>query len=152
MRQLIIARKDLQMSPGKLAAQVAHASMAWLTDLVRRNANPKFADPDVQGKKYYQTTFKIDADIFEQWFDGSFTKTVCETKNRNGILKAQRIAEGLGLKEGIDYFVIKDDCLTELTPEEVEEDGVGRTITCIGFRPLPDEIAHTISRKFQLYH
>ena len=37
------------MSPGKLAAQVAHASMAWLTDLVRRNAKPQFADPDVQG-------------------------------------------------------------------------------------------------------
>ena len=140
------------MSSGKLAAQVAHASMAWLTDLVCRNAKPQFADPDVRGKKYYQTTFKIDADIFEQWFDGSFTKTVCETKNCNGILKAQKIAEGLGLKEGIDYFVIKDDCLTELTPEKVEEDGVGRTITCIGFRPLPDEIAHTISRKFQLYH
>ncbi|MDO4805440.1 MAG: peptidyl-tRNA hydrolase [Lachnospiraceae bacterium] len=29
MRQLIIARKDLNMSPGKLAAQVSHASMAF---------------------------------------------------------------------------------------------------------------------------
>jgi Peptidyl-tRNA hydrolase PTH2 len=28
MRQLIIARKDLQMSPGKLAAQCCHASLA----------------------------------------------------------------------------------------------------------------------------
>ena len=32
MRQLIIARKDLQMSPGKLAAQCCHASLAFLTD------------------------------------------------------------------------------------------------------------------------
>ena len=32
MRQLIIARKDLQMSPGKLAAQCYHASLAFLTD------------------------------------------------------------------------------------------------------------------------
>ena len=31
-RQLIIARKDLQMSPGKLAAQCCHASLAFLTD------------------------------------------------------------------------------------------------------------------------
>ena len=31
MRQLIIARKDLNMSAGKLAAQVSHASMAFLT-------------------------------------------------------------------------------------------------------------------------
>jgi len=25
------------------------------------------------------------------------------------------------------------------------------TLTCIGFRPLPDEIAHQISHKFHLY-
>ena len=35
MRQLIIARKDLQMSPGKLAAQVSHASMAFLSNMIR---------------------------------------------------------------------------------------------------------------------
>jgi len=37
MKQLIIARKDLQMSPGKLAAQVSHASMAFLTNNLRAN-------------------------------------------------------------------------------------------------------------------
>ena len=42
-------------------------------------------------------------------------------------------------------------CLTELEPEEMGEGGTGRTLTRIGFRPLPDEVAHAISRKFQLY-
>lgn len=151
MRQLIIARKDLQMSPGKLAAQVSHASMAWLTNLMRHNAEPQLSDLNDLDTKYYRVSFDIDADILEQWLDGSFTKTVCEAKNLNGILKAAKIADELGLKEGTDYVVIKDNCLTELTPEEVDEDGIGRTTTCIGFRPLPDEIAHAISRKFQLY-
>ena len=59
--------------------------------------------------------------------------------------------EELGLKEGKDFFLIKDNCLTELEPEEIGEDGIGRTLTCIGFRPLPDETAHAISRKYQLY-
>ena len=37
MRQLIIARKDLNMSHGKLAAQVSHGSMAFLTSQMRRH-------------------------------------------------------------------------------------------------------------------
>lgn len=37
-KQLIIARRDLDMSPGKLAAQVSHASMAFLTTLIRERA------------------------------------------------------------------------------------------------------------------
>lgn len=41
MRQLIIARKDLQMSPGKLAAQVSHASMAFLADTIKRGVKLK---------------------------------------------------------------------------------------------------------------
>ena len=74
-RQLIIARKDLQMSPGKLAAQCCHASLAFLTDPI-------------------------------------------------------------GMGRGV---------------EPVTENGEGMTLTCIGFRPLPDETAHQISHKFQLY-
>jgi PTH2 family peptidyl-tRNA hydrolase len=66
-------------------------------------------------------------------------------------MKAIQIAEELGLKQDEDFFLIKDVCLTELEPEEVDENGVGRVLTCIGFRPLPDEIAHKISKKFQLY-
>ena len=61
------------------------------------------------------------------------------------------MAEELGLKEESDFFLIKDNCLTELEPEEYDEKGTGRTLTCIGFRPLPDDIAHQISRKYQLY-
>ena len=39
MRQLIIARKDLGMSSGKLAAQCCHASEAFLTSHLRDRAN-----------------------------------------------------------------------------------------------------------------
>ncbi len=82
---------------------------------------------------------------------GSFTKTVCGAKNRNQLLKAKTIAEELGLVENRDFFLIRDACHTELEPEEFDENGEGMTLTCIGFRPLPDEIAHQISHKFHLY-
>ena len=68
-----------------------------------------------------------------------------------GLLKAKTIAEELGLVENKDFFLIRDACHTELEPEEFDENGEGMTLTCIGFRPLPDEIAHQISHKFHLY-
>ena len=136
MRQLIIARKDLNMSSGKLAAQCCHASIAFLTAPMRDNN---------------KMTCEVSKDIFDKWICDIFTKTICEAKNYNQLMKAVAVAEELGLKEGKDFFLIKDSCLTELTPEEVDENGVGRTLTCIGFAPLPDEIAHKISKKYQLY-
>ena len=39
MRQVIIARKDLNMSPGKLAAQCCHASIAFITSQLRDRSN-----------------------------------------------------------------------------------------------------------------
>lgn len=45
-KQIIIVRKDLEMSPGKLAAQVAHGSMAVLTSAIR---NPSYTNPVTKG-------------------------------------------------------------------------------------------------------
>ena len=149
MRQLIIARKDLNMSPGKLAAQVAHASWAFLSNGIRKcMQTAKFDDYE----KKYVFKLRLDKDIAEDWFCGIFTKTICEAKNKNQLLKAKEMAEELGMVEGKDFFLIMDACNTELTPEEVDENGVGRTLTCIGFKPLQDEVAWQISKKFQLYH
>ena len=149
MRQLIIARKDLNMSPGKLAAQCCHASLAFMTAPMRRISPDKvYKDGEViavMPKMFMQV------DVYNDWIKGIFTKTICEAKNYNQLMKAITIAQELGLQEGKDYFLIKDACLTELQPEEVDENGVGRTLTCIGFKPLPDEVAHQISKKFQLY-
>lgn len=149
MRQVIIMRKDLDMSAGKMAAQCCHASIAFLSRLIQ---NAEWVAESGAGEDIVDT-LKVDIrrDIREHWIGDIFTKTVCEAKNHTQLVKAVAIAEGLGLKEGEDFFLIKDCCLTELEPEEVDENGTGRTLTCIGFRPLPDDIAHAISKKYQLY-
>lgn len=151
MRQLIIARKDLNMSPGKLAAQVSHASMAFLSHLIREGGLQKRVSLDTGEMERYEIVITMDPAVYDDWFCGIFTKTICEAKNRNQLMKAVSLAEEMGLVENQDFFLIKDNCLTELVPEEIGEDGVGRTLTCIGFRPLPDDMAHAISRKFQLF-
>ena len=144
MKQLIIAHKDLNMSPGKLAAQVSHASMAFLADIIKHSTY-------IDEYKYRRCDFYIDKDIYYQWICGSFTKVICEAKNKYQIEKIIPVACELNLKEGKDFFLIKDNCLTELEPEEIDENGIGRTLTCIGFRPLPDDICAQLSKKYQLY-
>ena len=134
------------MSPGKLAAQVSHGSMAFLSNMIR-NSTMTIIRSNSPGDYYYECNFEIDNDLYENWINGAFTKVICEAKNKNQLLKAVKIAEELGLKEGVDFFLIKDNCLTELEPEEED----GRTLTVIGFRPLEDETAAAISKKFQLY-
>lgn len=139
-KQIIIVRKDLEMSSGKLSAQVSHGSMAFLSWFIRNNAD---LDGHVDGY--------IDEDILHNWIEGEFTKCVLQAKNKNQLLKAKTMAEELGMVNGKDFFLIKDCCLTELKPEEVDEDGAGRTLTCIGFAPMSAEIIDQISQKYQLY-
>jgi len=98
-------------------------------------------------RKSVSITIEIPKDIWYEYVNGIFTKTICEARNLNNLKKAESIADELGLVKYIDYGYINDNCLTELTPEN--EDG-----TCtIGmwFKPLPDETAHKISKKFPLY-
>lgn len=196
-KQIIIARKDLQMSPGKLAAQVSHGSMAFLTYLIkdnimgviynertrftqdysgkpihyRRSDLEKFAEiarQKGQKKFYYKpltdnphgplvmcddltikeylTNFTIDKDLYEQWINGEFTKCVLQAKNKNQLLKAKTMAEELGMIEGKDFWLIRDNCHTELEPEED-----GKILTVIGFRPMESDIIDKIGRKYHLY-
>lgn len=95
----------------------------------------------------YESKMVIDNDIFEEYINGSFVKTICQARNKNHLLKSKEIAKELGLIEGVDFGEINDCCLTELTPEN--EDGT--TLVGIWFKPLPDEVAHKISKKYHLY-
>ena len=153
-RRLFIIRKDLQLSPGKLAAMVGHCAEAYWTRMLSRNVNwlvnglsRYVANKEGRTIPYEMNIFKIDQGIFDHYINGSFVKTICEAKNRNQLLKAKTMAEELGLIEDVDFGIINDRCLTELTPEN--EDGT--TTVGIWFKPLPDEVAHQISKKYQLY-
>lgn len=141
MRRLFIMRKDLHMSTGKLLAQVSHCAEAYWTRELRQLAKPN------ESGSFYQATLQIPKDIFEQYVCGIFTKTVCEAKSKTHLLNAKAKAEELGLTLGKQYGLIYDNCLTELMPEEPD----GTTLTGIWFCPLPDEVAHEISKKYHLY-
>lgn len=142
-KQLIIARKDLKMSPGKLAAQVSHASMCFLTNAIRGNAQCVLNGAGFNADKAYSVTLTIDPGIYEEWIDGSFTKIVCGARNKSKLLEAIEMAEELG----IAYYPIYDNCRTELEPEEEN----GTTLTCVGFPPLDSEVIDQIGKRYHLY-
>lgn len=186
MRRVIIIRKDLKLSPGKLAAMVGHCCEAFWTNFLKRGSiedqefytlptkdpngkshwfmfrHPNLANACKEAEERGESTFRvraenpsktyvltqtIDKETWDDYVMGIFTKTICEARNLNNLKKAETIANELGLIKDIDYGFINDCCKTELKPEN--EDG-----TCtvgIWFKPLPDEIAHKISKKFPLY-
>ena len=143
MRRLFIIRKDPHLSAGKLAAMIGHCAEAYWTNLIRNKS-----DFELKGSQdIIYATITLDKNIYDNYINDKFVKTICEAKNLNQLLKARTMALELGLTEGIDFGLINDACLTELEPEN--EDG-----TCtvgIWFKPLDDEIAHSISKKYQLY-
>lgn len=128
MRRLFIMRKDLNMSPGKLSAQVSHCAEAYWMNIIKSGS-------------------VIEPKILEGYVNGSFTKTICSAKNKGQLLKARDKALELGLVEGEDFGLIYDNCLTELIAEESN----GTTLTGIWFKPLEDDISREISKKYQLY-
>ena len=73
MRQLIIARKDLNMSAGKLSSQVSHASMAFLTAPLRDAKGDKNRIKRTENGEYV-FELKMDAETYDDWVCGIFTK------------------------------------------------------------------------------
>lgn len=158
MRRLFIIRKDLHLSGGKLSAMVGHCCEAYWTNILKKHHNIAKDRGLIEIAPHNDVQFKIslDFDIFNQYVNGIFTKTICEAKNRNQLMKvvdmineynASVELDSQKLYEGIDYGFINDCCLTELTPENDD----GTTTIGVWFKPLPDDVAHKFSKKYKLY-
>lgn len=141
-RRLFIIRKDLNLSHGKMAAMVGHCAEIYWINMIREGICPELDDGlNIQFHGY------LDDGIYDNYIQGLIIKTICEAKNLNHLKKAEKLAADLGLELNEDFGYINDRCLTELTPEN--EDGT--TTVGMWFKPLPTEVAHQISKKYQLY-
>lgn len=148
-KQIIIARKDLGMSPGKLAVQVSHASSAFLMEAIRNGMGRESFLRN--GRPSYDVAFRFDKAVLDQWINGIYTKILLEAKDKKDLMKAKFMAEKMGLEENEDFFLVRDCCLTELVPEDADSYGNEFTVTAIGFIPMREEDIKPISKKFQLY-
>ena len=124
-----------------------HPTLMKLSQEAFDAGKDSFTTHEENPKKTVTLTVTLPKDIWNNYVNDIFTKTICECKNLNQLKKAEAIAKELDLVETLDYGYINDKCLTDLTPEN--EDG-----TCtvgMWFRPLEDDVAHKISKKFPLY-
>lgn len=109
-KEYIIVNKSLGMSAGKLAVQVSHASMAFITNRLRESI---VSNLDEDGKEYYMCSLKIEKDLMDKWIGGIFTKVCMEAKNDNAMNKVVKHLEENGFKEGVDFYKIVDVGTTE---------------------------------------
>jgi len=116
VKQVIVVRKDLNMRKGKIAAQVAHASMKVILDkmfkfnvsLMRRNEWVLYLPYDSPSEK---------------WLGGLFTKVVVYVESEDELLKLRDEAK----EAGIIHALITDAGKTEFHGEP--------TVTCMAIGP-----------------
>lgn len=119
-KQVIVARTDLKMRKGKLAAQCAHASLKAVLEhavVERTDKYPK------------KVQFEIDDEAQLLWFKGPFVKIVVGVNSEKELLEIYQKA----LDEGLPTALITDAGRTEFK-------GVP-TNTCVAIGPAwPDDI------------
>lgn len=147
-KQVIVVNKGLNMSKGKMASQVSHAAMAFMTNrFLDENCRDKYPvyDQDSNLRTGYVLSIPIDDEV-NDWIMNSFAKIILEVKNENGLEKIVEKAKVAGMVEDVDFFCIRDNCKTELEPDET-----GTRFTCIGFKPMENSKIDAITGKLQLF-
>jgi len=83
IKQVIVVRKDLNMRKGKIAAQVAHASLASVLNRMYTIMDP--------GYIHYHLTLR-DNSVLAEWLSGKFTKICVSVNSDEELLEIQNKA------------------------------------------------------------
>ena len=95
---VIVVRADLEMSPGKLAAQVAHAAVS--SSMAAKSKNSKW---------------------FSEWYAEGQRKVVLKVQDEQELKRLDREAA----RARLPHALITDAGLTELPPDTVTTLGIG---------------------------
>jgi PTH2 family peptidyl-tRNA hydrolase len=129
VKQVIVVIKSLNMRKGKIAAQVAHASMKFLVDAIDRQTTERHPPQDI---------FNYFNEPEIEWLNGSFAKVVCYVETEGELLALIKKAE----ENNISVHDIVDAGMTEFH-------GVP-TLTCAAFGPDYSEVLDLITGGLKL--
>ena len=147
IRQYVVVDRSLGMSAGKVAAQVAHASVAALLAGTQRyvGGDPTCGPIGLEwGGSLARTS--VDAGVLAEWVRQGEPKIVLAVDGERALAALVSRAESRGFMEGMDFFCIRDACRTELTP-----DASGSRWTCVGFAPMDVNAISPVTGQLPLY-
>jgi PTH2 family peptidyl-tRNA hydrolase len=116
VKQVIVVRKDLKMRKGKLAAQVAHASMKVILDKTLKMKN------ELSKVHEWWLRFEYESPLSE-WLNGSFTKVVVYVESEKELFDIKNECH----YNDIPWAVVIDSGKTEFHGEP--------TLTCLAVGP-----------------
>ena len=120
VKQVIVVRKDLNMRMGKVAVQVAHASMKVILDWME-NKDLIMGNGKVVG--FEKKLIFLKGSPLEQWLNGVFKKVCVYVNSEDELIKIY----GSAIEKGIMCSLIEDAGLTEFH-------GI-KTKTCVAIGP-----------------
>jgi len=101
IKQVILYRRDLTMRKGKIAAQVAHASMAVFFNRINRWVGTHFIDNKGMPNPLPEGTETVICipltDDMAEWVDGLFAKIVLSVEDEVDLLRAYQMAKEAGI-------------------------------------------------------
>lgn len=124
-KQVIVVRKDLNMRKGKLAAQVAHASMG----AIMKYANDEDLAVVIKTPR---------GSAIYDWLNGSFTKVVVSVNSEKELLDLEEDCKTLDLR----HCLITDSGRTEF--------GGVATKTCIAIGPCEVSEVNKVTKHLSL--
>ena len=124
IKQVIVVRKNLCMRKGKIASQVAHASMKVLLD---------------RGKNVDDNLVVNLTSEMKEWIDNSFTKIVLFVNTNEDFYN---LMEKLDNQNEVPYALIEDNGQTEFN-------GV-KTKTCVAVGPADSYKIDKFTKEFKL--
>lgn len=138
-KQVIVVNKELDMSPGKLSAMVAHGATSFFCEWFRQNvatSNSTWIEYTIK------PTARLDKELYAQWINGSFTKIILEVENTEEMKKIVQTAHEHGMINKQDFFNIVDESTEFL---DIPQWAV------IAFRPMEAEKIDPITGNLNLF-
>jgi PTH2 family peptidyl-tRNA hydrolase len=139
-KQVIVVRSDLAMSRGKMAAQVAHASLGSILSQMHTEIERSDINDSILSKEMKLTLLKIgmlgariDRSYLDQWISGRFAKIVVYIDNEEDLLRLINKADSIG----VPTTPIYDAGASVFNGQ--------RTLTCAAFGPWKSDIIDSVT-------